>query len=373
MTSTRQLRVLPRASQIASAFVVAYFAGCDTTTPTSPPVIAPSASTSTSAPCSLLDIPFTVGLQRAFMVFKDLYIAPIDPKAPTYVNPALLHESKLVVSADEIKGDFAKIDAVTFGADWIPLQPAPVGSVWPFDPLTTGPGSGGPGWAILFYVRDNEVFALGWGGTTADPYETVQKIWGEGPELNAGFGTSPDDRIPFYGRSSFGRVSSIVAIDFGAAAAVDLPALPAGCPWSPADASDGTRFKGSSVYYSVEGSADVLRATPVKASDGVWAWTRDTFIPAADLQLSADDDIDALSIDLASGYIVFSLTEGSPSMAEFDNEPLLAAAFDDSDERPAITELPKPLSDPGGSGLKDVIGRRVRGVCDIDPRFDRQR
>ena len=91
------------------------------------------------------------------------------------------------------------------------------------------------------------------------------------------------------------------------------------------------------------------------------------FLTGAQLNLQSGDDIDALAYNQSSGALIFSLTDASPTNLELGNEPLYAVRVTHPGGTPTVSGPPTALLAPGGERLSELIGRRVRGVCKIDP------
>ncbi len=91
----------------------------------------------------------------------------------------LSHVSNLKTSKNELcKGHdpattpCADINAFSWGLDWIPLKSGTGGSSYCLDSLLA-PAQNDPGWAILYFVRDNEIFGLAWGAELQQQWPTT--------------------------------------------------------------------------------------------------------------------------------------------------------------------------------------------------------
>ncbi|MEM9379932.1 MAG: hypothetical protein AAGB93_08260 [Planctomycetota bacterium] len=332
--------------------------------------------------CDIEDIPFVIHYHHPTGLGPLEIAPPSVPRGP--MPPATLRDPYGLLLTPLGQSPFqGDPHGFSVGADWIRFedgtpQDLPVGGgtkAWVLDPLV-GTDEEGEGWAILFYLVDNTIYAMGWsGGSSSIPANSLLIArWGDDPRINRLY-TPLAERTPLHAHPDLVS-TEIYAMDFSGGALVEMGALAPDCGWNP-DLRNGVAYRHNYVYYSLENSASIWRVAPVLVG-GTWEWgIPEEIFTAANLGLQSgsgstpSDDIVALSVDVRSGFLMFGLSEDSPSHS---GEPLFGARVDLTSATPTVDQvLPVWAPDPEGGDiprpLSSTIGPRVRGVCKIDPRL----
>ena len=352
--------------------------------------------------CSVVtDIDFAVAIDDSARGGPKKIMAVLPTSGATPKVLQLQHESKLTTSAPVLcEGSApgspicAKVNAFTWGYDWIPLKTHSAGEPYCLAPLNSE-GPDNEGWAILYFTRGNEIFGLGWGGA-------LDKHWppASNPKLIKIASNSYPiiaDQEPLHTTAGIKlRGATLYGLDFNAW----VDPIGAGGPGSlqtcfpiPPAVRHPARLYFATPFSGPDNSGMMVWYTEPEKPDDVWVWSEPALLGTVPIRgFSAKAEIDSMAFDRRLNenqerHLLISIVEdGTPLPLADADEPgavaggyfIVTVAGDDGKVvfgEPQMLSIELTTSD-GDSGdvvlLQTVIGPRSRGTCSTDPTLFRR-